>query len=148
MNLGKYLAWFTGATVVIAALYAFLDAVIAHGGVNLGLLVPLFASWIAVDQFVKDHNRIPDDRERRWLIWSSFAVSVGIAVLGLAALAISGGLAQMADVLGTGWLAGLLAVGLALTLGAIWAGYGWMGKRALRNRQRAAERKQRRAAGG
>lgn len=146
MNLWKYLAWFTGAIIVITALYTFLDAVSSRGGSGLGLLGPLFAAWIAVDRFIKDHHRLPDDQQRWWLIWWSFAVSVGMGVVGLVVMTVTGDLATMVEVLGAGWLAGLLGLGLALTFGAIWLGYGWMGKRALRAHQRAEERKQRRAA--
>lgn len=139
--LGGFVAAVVGFSLVLTLVEELLDTSLS--GVNM--LVPFFGAMVVIDQFVKKHDRVPDSRESWWLIWWSFGISVGWAVLVLVIFAAAGWLDGVGDLLGIWWPI-LLLLGAALTFLMIWLGFRIWPKRSLANRRKYLERQAAKAA--
>ncbi|MFT3900692.1 MAG: ABZJ_00895 family protein [Gordonia sp. (in: high G+C Gram-positive bacteria)] len=139
--LKKYLWWFVGISVGMNILIGILGSVIGGSGLGgVSMMVPYLAAMTAVDRFVNDHHRGPNDDEKRALVWWSFGFTILWSLVGGALVLLALRDTSFVHELGVGWIVGIVVVTSLIAFLMIWATYTFWPKRALRNRQRLQER--------
>lgn len=127
--------------LVLLAVVTTLIGIDSGAGSSIGSLIA--AVLVAVGKFVKDHERVPNSKERRKLTWASLAASVLVSsALVAALLAATGQLNQTSEALGAfehlsmGVAIGVFAFLLALYAVVIWFAYGAFAKAQYKSLQR------------
>ncbi len=120
-----------------------IDLIIGRSGTGVaGIVAPFIGAYFAVDHFVADRGRVPDESEKRWLVWVSFGVTMVWSVIIVAVvLVLAAGSDDMDDV-GAGAVAAIAVAAVLVTFLMTWFGYSFWPKRAVRNRERLAARRE------
>ena len=141
--LWKYVGWFVVGCVLMTVIWLLIDLIIGRSGTGVaGIVAPFIGAYFALDHFVADRGRVPDKSEKWWLVWVSFGVTMVWSVIVVIVVLVLVASSDDMDDVGAGAVAGVAVSAVLVTFLMTWFGYSFWPKRAVRNRERMAERRE------
>ena len=139
----RYVLYYVGVSLVLTAVsivFSELTGIALNSGVSVGITIA--SALFAGSRFVTDQGRFPNTSERRRLTAYSFLLSgaLSLAITGTSLWLLYGteGLWDRAQAygarLGVAGIAIIIAISVGLYYLVLWLAYGWVLRRALRNK--------------
>ena len=145
MNWKKYGIGYLAMLIVVTVLYYLIDMMLGGDSSNVSMLMvaPVVAAIYPSSSFVKDHQRVPDSRERWQLLGLCFGIFVAAQLiqLGVVSAIWPDDAAEFVRLLDGGALAVAMLLTLALEFGLMWLLFRFHPGYQLKAMRKAEERK-------